>query len=56
MSEPRDEELEFGVEEPVFDSGGKHLPPQKIHFAGTVTQAGLMLDSGEFLKRRNSWQ
>ncbi len=48
--------VEFGVEEPIFDQGGKPLPPRKTFFGGTVTEAGLMLDSGEFLKRRNSWQ
>jgi hypothetical protein len=40
----------------LADQAGNRLPPKMIPFEATVTQAGLRLDSGEFLKRRNSWQ
>lgn len=48
--------VRFSVPYPFADQGGKPLPPKMIPFEGTITPAGLRFDSGEFLKRRNSWQ
>jgi hypothetical protein len=47
--------VKFTVKYTLTSSTGKPAD-EVIDFEGTVTQAGLKLDSGDLLKRRNSWQ
>jgi hypothetical protein len=48
--------VRFSVPDLIADQGGSPSLPKMIPFEGTITESGLRLDSGEFLKRRNSWQ
>ena len=49
--------VRFTIKQPLVSQDGKPAPDAVTNFNGTITKAGLALDSGTLLKRRNSyWQ